>query len=256
MYRKHFEGNRPVGRDRFEYILDKYNLKVRKKKRKPRTTDSRHGLPTYPNQAKSYIPTQANRLWVSDIIYIPIHVNESKHIFCYLSLILDAYSKEIVGWAVGETLETGHCIQALRMALKRVDDTSGKELIHHSERGCQYASKEYTSLLREYGITISMTEDGNPKDNAQAERINNTMKNELLKGKSFCDIKEVTEAVEKAVLFYNTERPHMSINMMTPQEAATHTGEIKKGWTSYRDIAIKNLQTENIISNKCLSLGA
>ena len=114
MYRKHFEGNRPVGRDRFEYILDKYNLKVRKKKRKPRTTDSRHGLPTYPNQAKSYIPTQANRLWVSDITYIPIHVNESKHIFCYLSLILDAYSKEIVGWAVGETLEPAiafmHCV--------------------------------------------------------------------------------------------------------------------------------------------------
>lgn len=141
------------------------------------------------------------------------------------------------------------------MALKRVDVTSGKGLIHHSDRGCQYASKEYTSLLREYGITISMTEDGNPKDNAQAERINNTMKNELLMGKSFCDIKEVREAVEKTVLFYNTERPHMSINMMTPQEAATHTGEIKKGWTSYRDIAIKNLQTENIITNKCLSLG-
>ena len=90
-----------VGRDRFEYILDKYNLKVRKKKRKPRTTDSRHGLPTYPNQVKSYISTQANRLWVSDITYIPIHVNENKHIFCYLSLILDAYSKEIVGWTVG-----------------------------------------------------------------------------------------------------------------------------------------------------------
>ena len=90
--------------------------------------------------------------------------------------LTDAYSKEIVGWAVGETLKTGHCIHALRMALKRVDDTSGKELIHHSDRGCQYASKEYTSLLREYGITISMTEDGNPKDNAQAERINNTIR--------------------------------------------------------------------------------
>ena len=101
-----------------------------------------------------------------------------------------------------------------------------------------------------------MMEDGNPKDNAQAERINNTMKNERLKGKSFCDIKEVAEAVEKTVLFYHTERPHMSINMMTPQEAATHTGEIKKGWTSYRDIAIKNLQTKNIVSNKYLSLGA
>ena len=101
-----------------------------------------------------------------------------------------------------------------------------------------------------------MTEDGNPKDNAQAERISNIIKNELLKGKSFCNIKEVRETVEKAVLFYHTEQPHMSIHRMTPQEAATHTGEIKKGWTSYRDIAIKNLQTENIITNKCLSLGA
>lgn len=100
-----------------------------------------------------------------------------------------------------------------------------------------------------------MTENGKPKDNAQAERINNTMKNEQLKSKVFYDIKDVKEAVEKAVLFYNTALPHISINMMTPQEAATHTGEIKKGWTSYRDIAIKNLQTENIISNKCRSLG-
>lgn len=82
------------------------------------------------------------------------------------------------------------------------------------------------------------------------------MKNELLKDKVFYDIKEVTKAVEKAVFFYNTARPHMSINMMTPQEATTHTRGIKKGWTSYRDIAIKNLQTENIILNKCLFGGA
>lgn len=94
-------------------------------------------------------------------------------------MILGAYSKEIVGWTVGETLETSHCIHALRMVLKRVDDTSGKELIHHSDRGCQFVSKEYISLLREYGITITirMTEDGNQKNNVQVERINNTMKN-------------------------------------------------------------------------------
>lgn len=170
-------------------------------------------------------------------------------------MILDAYSKEFVEWTVGEALGTEHCIHALRMALKRVDDTSGKELIHHSDRGCQYASKKYISLLKEYGITISMTENGNLKDNAQAERINNTMKNELLKGMVFYDIKEVKEAVEKAVLFYNTVRPHMSINMMTPQEAAAHIGEIKKGWTSYRDTAIKHLQQENFISDECLPLG-
>lgn len=155
-----------VVRDRFEDILVKYNLKIRTKKRKPRTTDSLHWLPTYTSQIKSYIPAQVNRILVSDITYMPIYVSESKHIFCYLSLILDAYSKEIVGRAVGETLETGHCIHSLCMAHKRVDYTSGKELIHHYDRGCQYESKEYTSLLKEYSITISMAKNVNPKDNA------------------------------------------------------------------------------------------
>lgn len=101
-----------------------------------------------------------------------------------------------------------------------------------------------------------MSEDGNPKDNAQAERINNTRKNELLKGKMFCNVKEVRDAVEQAVLFYNTRRPHMSINMMTPKEAATHTDEIKKRYISRRNIAIKHIHPKNFITNECLSLGA
>lgn len=241
MYRKKFNGNHPLGRDRFEDLADRHGLKVRHRTRKPRTTDSTHGLPVYPNLIKSFIPTAPNQLWVSDITYIPIYKGDGTYVFCYLSLILDAYTEEIVGWAVGPTLDTKYPVQALEMALKRLDGIPKEQihLIHHSDRGVQYASSLYVQILVRHGIGISMTESGDPKDNAQAERINNTMKNELLKGMRFTSIDEVIEAVRKAVRFYNEERPHMSIDMMTPKEAATHTGEIKKCWKSYRESYIK-----------------
>ncbi len=240
MYRKEFGNSSPVGRDRFEDIVDKYGLKVWAKLRKPKTTDSTHGLPVYPNIIKEFIPTSPNQLWVSDITYITIWQNAYTYHFCYLSLILDAYTEEIVGWSVGSTLETTHSIEALRKALKHMEGQETINLIHHSDRGCQYASNEYISILKQQGIRISMTESGDPKDNAQAERINNTMKNELLKGVVFHNIEEVRAAVTVAVDFYNNERPHMSIDMMTPNEAAGCSGEIAKRWTSYRLIAIKS----------------
>jgi transposase InsO family protein len=242
MYRKVFGVNSPVGRDRFEDIVDRYGLKVRSRVRKPKTTDSGHGLPVYPNLIKDFIPTAPNQLWVSDITYITIWPNEYTYIFCYLSLILDAYTEEIVGWSVGSTLETTCPVEALRKALRRIEGQEDIQLVHHSDRGCQYASKEYVSILKQYGIRISMTESGDPKENAQAERINSTMKNELLKGVVFHNIKEVKAAVAVAVDFYNNERPHMSIDMMTPTEAADCSGEIAKRWTSYRLVAIKSKQ--------------
>ena len=242
MYRRDFDGNNPVGCDRFAYIIDRYGLKVRKKFRKPKTTDSSHGLPTYPNIVKDLIPTRANQLWVSDITYITVWLDEYHYAFCYLSLILDAYTEEIVGWSVGPTLETAYPIEALKMALKRIDGMKEINLTHHSDRGCQYASYEYVRLLEKQHIKISMTESGDPKDNAQAERINNTMKNELLKDIRFVCIEDVKSAVSYAVDFYNNERPHMSIDMMTPAEAALHEGEIAKRWRSYRTIAIKEKQ--------------
>ena len=239
MYMDEFSGNNPVGRDRFADIIDRYNLKVRSRVRKPRTTDSTHGLPTFPNIVKDFIPTGPNQLWVSDITYITIWVDEYHYIFCYLSLILDAYTEEIVGWSVGRTLETKYPVAALNMALKRIEGKNDISLIHHSDRGCQYASSEYVQLLKEHNIRISMTETGDPKENAKAERINNTMKNELLKGKRFTNIQQVIDAVNKAVDFYNNERPHMSIGMMTPSKAAVYEGVLEKVWTSYRENAIK-----------------
>ena len=164
--------------------------------------------------------------------------DESHYHFCYLSLILDAYSEEIVGWCVGPSLDTDYPLEALRMALPRIEGRD-VDLIHHSDRGCQYASREYVDMLMAHGIRVSMTESGDPKDNAQAERINNTMKNELLKGKIFRNMAEVVAAVAIAVDFYNNRRPHMSVGMMTPAEAANYTGDRDMKWTSYRHLAIK-----------------
>lgn len=239
MYQRKFRNNSPVGRDRFGSIVDKYGLKVRQRLRKPKTTDSSHGLPTYPNLIKDFIPTAPNELWVSDITYIPIWQDSSTYNFCYLSLILDAYTEEIIGWSIKETLNTSGPIESLNKALNRLRGKPVSRTIHHSDRGCQYASNDYVNILKRNDISISMTECGNPKDNAQAERINNTMKNELLKDLVFNDIKEVRLSVEAAIEFYNNERPHMSIDMMTPAEASKTVGEIRKRWTSYKLLALR-----------------
>lgn len=241
MYNRDFPDRERVGRDGFADIVDRYGLKLRQKARKPKTTDSSHKLKTYPNLVRGFIPTARNQLWVSDITYIPLYPNGTGSSFCFLSLVTDAYSREIIGWALGDTLQTSYPLTALKTAMKRLTASpSGKceGLIHHSDRGVQYASQEYINTLIANNISISMTESGDPHENAQAERINNTIKNELLKGMAFSDIEQARAAVEKAVGFYNNERPHMSIDMLTPAEAAKRQGEIEKRWHSYRDEAI------------------
>ena len=173
MYRRDFKGNAPLGRDRFVDVINEHNLKVRMKVQKPRTTDSSHGLPTYPNLVKDFIPTGPNQLWVSDITYITIWVDAWHYIFCYQSLILDANTEEIIGWSVGPTLETVYPLRALKMALKRLNGKQDVQLIHHSDRGCQYASSDYIKLLNYNRIQISMTESGDPKDYHQKKVIFN-----------------------------------------------------------------------------------
>lgn len=252
MYRDKFGCDSPIGRDRFCRIVSENGLKIRMRMRKPRTTDSTHGLPTYPDIVKDFVPTTSNQLWVSDMTYIVIMDDVYRYHFCYLSIILDAYTEEIVGWSVGLTLDTSYPMEALRMALKRIE---GKEvnLIHHSDRGCQYASREYVNTLKQHGIRISMTESGDPKDNAQAERINNIMKNELLKEMLFKSIQEVIGAVAVAVNFYNKRRPHMSLGMKTPAEMAESIGDRDMKWESRRLEAIKNGNNLDITEN-CLPL--
>jgi transposase InsO family protein len=233
-----------VGRDKMEAIIAKHHLHVRTPRRRPRTTDSRHGLPTYPDLRKNLIPIRKNQLWVTDITYIPIWFSDGSYTFCYLSMITDYYTKEIIAWYVGESLDAWCSVECPMQALERLDVEEIVNLIHHSDRGVQYVSAAYTSLLIDAGIQISMTESGDPKDNAVAERQNSTIKNELLKDIKFHSIGEVRKAMEKAVTFYNNLRPHLSLNNMTPRQAASCMGKIKKKWTSYREKYLENLEIQ------------
>ncbi|MBQ2458163.1 MAG: IS3 family transposase [Bacteroidaceae bacterium] len=250
MYTRCFGEENRVGYNRFYDIIEQYGLKVRKRKRRVSTTDSRHDLPLYPNLVKSLIPTRPCQLIVSDITYVPLWTDpiDGECKFCYLSLVTDYYTKEIIGYSVGDTLETKHTLKALEMALGHYEGNDLSGLIHHSDRGVQYASYAYTERLRGHGIGISMTENGNPKDNAVAERVNNTIKNELLKGMSFFTVDEVKAALRTAVDFYNNERPHLSLDGMTPCQASRTTGEIQKNWISFREIAIKKQMSLNNLS--------
>ena len=243
MYRSSFGQEHSVGYNRFYDIIERHNLKVRKKRRRVSTTDSSHGLPLYPNLVKDFIPLGPNRLWVSDITYMALSPSAATGDcdFCYLSVVTDYYTKEIVGWCVGETLEARFAIEALEMALQRLGGKPAENLIHHSDRGVQYASYAYTDILKKNNIRISMTECGDPKDNAVAERVNGIIKNELLMGMRFFSIEEVRKALKAAIDFYNNERPHMSLDWMTPAQAALCSGELRKKWVSYREKAIKSL---------------
>lgn len=248
MYIKEFGEASAIGRDRFCEIFDRYGYKLRRRRRTPRTTDSTHGNPTYPNLIKDLIPTRMGEVIVSDITYIPlVGPITGERTFCYASLVLDSYTKILLGFSVGPTLETFYPLEALYMAIE-VLKTHGVDLrstIHHSDRGTQYTSADYIEVLHQHGIRVSMTESGNPKDNPEAERINNTLKNELLKDMEFHTIEDVREAMKTAVPFYNMERPHRSIEMLTPMEAVKRTGRFKRGWKSYRENAIDRVKTGN-----------
>ena len=248
MYMREFGSASAIGRDRFCEIFARYGYKLRRRKRVPRTTDSKHGNPTYPNLIKALIPTRFGELIVSDITYIAlIDPITGERSFCYASLVLDSYSKMLLGYSVGPTLEAMYPLEALSMAIEVLSEY-GVDLsstIHHSDRGVQYTSADYIEALHGHKMQISMTETGNPRDNAEAERINNTIKNELFKNKIFHNIEEVRQAMASAVSFYNGERPHRSIEMLTPIEAGARTGRFKRGWKSYREIAIEKARAED-----------
>lgn len=230
MYRSFFGDTYSLGRDAFLRVLRTHGLLLRKRSFRCKTTDSSHNFPLYPDLTKDLQVTQPFEVWVSDITYV-----YTKAGFCFLSLITDAYSREILGHCVGPTLETCYTIEALREALSKATEADTSKIIHHSDRGCQYASQAYTSVLKERKIKISMTENGNPKDNPIAERVNGILKTEFLNYHTFEHIEQVRSVVSEAIEFYNTQRPHRSLDMLTPREAAQKTGEIKKRWICYKD---------------------
>ena len=214
------------GRDAFIEIMRKHGLMVHiRRRRHYRTTDSNHQYRKYPNLIKEVVPMRPNEIWVADITYV-----ETQEGVCYLSLITDAYSHKIVGWAVGPTLETTYPLQALRMALATMDGGMAGRLIHHSDRGCQYCSDAYVSELKKHGISISMTQSGDPLENAVAERANGILKTEWLYKMTIRTREECKSELERIIGFYNTQRPHMSIGMQTPEAAHAQSGQQRRCW--------------------------
>jgi transposase InsO family protein len=215
-----------IGRDGLFTLLRENDLLVKKKKKRITTTMSFHWLHTYENLIKGLVPMRANLIWVSDITYI-----ETKECILYLSLITDAYSKKIVGYRIAENLTAAETIKALQMAFLQRD--SQTELIHHSDRGVQYCCKDYVGLLKNNNVSISMAETGNPYENAIAERVNGTIKNEMLEDYPQMSKIEAVQAVQEAICIYNDERPHSSCDNLTPSQAHGETGELKKLWKKY-----------------------
>ena len=215
-----------IGRDAFFDLLSERKLLVRKRKRrKPITTFSDHWMRKHPNLIEGFYPTAPNQLWVSDITFIVL-VN----CFAYLSLITDAYSRKIVGFYLSMDLSAEGCIKALNMALNN-NPVLGK-LIHHSDRGSQYCCSDYVKILNDIYIKISMTQNGDPKENAIAERVNGILKDELL-DKVYLDYNQAVKGVAVAISTYNHQRPHGSIDYLTPYEAHFRSGELKRRWKNY-----------------------
>jgi len=214
-----------IGRDSMNNLLRFNGLLIGKGKRsKPKTTNSDHWMQKHPNLIQNLTPVMAGGVWVSDITYIELSEGHS-----YLSLVTDAYSRKIVGFYLSEQLTAAGPVAALGMAIRACGNTEG--LIHHSDRGSQYCCNDYVEVLKENKISISMTQSGDPRDNAVAERVNGTLKNELLED-VYTDVQEARVSVARAVNTYNYLRPHSSLDMLTPALAHSRVNYLKHHWKS------------------------
>lgn len=210
MLRAELEGEGiKLGRDRFFEVLRRQALLLEPLPKAARTTNSEHSLPVFRNMIKGLELSGPNQVWISDITYL-----RTREGFVYLSLISDKYSRKIVGYHVGRTLEAEDTLEALKMALAELPE--GAVPIHHSDRGCQYCCHEYVSCLEEHGLKASMTEVNHCAENAQAERMNGILKQEYFLNHEFQTVEQARRAVDEAVFLYNTRRPHRSLELATP----------------------------------------
>jgi putative transposase len=213
-----------IGRDYLFNLMKEHCMHIRKRKRKVVTTNSRHWMHKYNNLIKDLVIHRPEQVWVSDITYIQL-----RNKWGYLSLITDAYSRKIMGWAFRKDLSAQGCMDALQMA---IDDRKYPEskLIHHSDRGSQYCSKGYVDILTGENIAVSMTENGDPYENAIAERVNGILKAEFDLYGSQAGLRETTTKIRGNIQIYNQMRPHASCNYLTPEQAHLKQGELKKRW--------------------------
>ncbi|MBO6221717.1 MAG: IS3 family transposase [Bacteroidales bacterium] len=221
-----------IGRDRLFEILRSEGMLVVRRHTRAVTTYSRHWMKKYANLIKGMEITHPNQVWVSDITYVEIYENGVRS-FAYLSLITDAYTHEIVGWALHDTLDTEGPLRALKMAIADYGVYGLAGLIHHSDRGCQYCSQDYVNVLKQYGIGISMTDKGDPYENAIAERVNGIIKTEWLYQMRLTSLEKARKVIGDIVVIYNEKRPHMSVGMLTPLQARSQSHAMKKCWKNY-----------------------
>jgi putative transposase len=215
---------RIVNRKKVIRLMQADNLLCLRKRRFVCTTDSRHTYAVYPNLTRDWKPNQINQLWVADITYI--RLRES---FLYLAVILDAYSRKVIGWALDDNLRAQLAIQALEHAL--AERPVSASLIHHSDRGVQYCSSEYVELLRSKGIRISMSRTGNPYDNAMAESFMRTLKCEEVYLHNYRDREDALQHIQQFLeSIYNCQRLHSSLGYVTPAayEASTYEQVVEK----------------------------
>jgi putative transposase len=201
-----------VNHKRVGRILREDNLLCIRRKKFVRTTDANHSFPIYPNLAEKLVLTGVDQLWVADITYIRL---ESE--FVYLAVVLDAFSRRVIGWALDRTLEAGLAVAALKMALRQRGAVKG--LTHHSDRGVQYASKEYTDMLKEHGVRISMSRSGNPYDNAKCESFMKTLKYEEVYRQEYRDLADARASIQRFIeKTYNARRLHSALGYLPPIE--------------------------------------
>jgi len=201
----------PIGRDRFFALLKQHDLLISRRRRGSRTTDSRHGFAVYPNLAKDLTPTAPHQLLVADLTYIRTYEG-----FMYLCLVMDAFSRTIVGYDSSDSLEMQGALRALSRVLKQLPAEA--QTMHHSDRGIQYCCGAYTQRLSQAGLTISMTETNHCYENSQAERLNGILKQEYGLGETFASKSLVRPAVGEAVMLYNHYRPHQSLGYQLPMQ--------------------------------------
>jgi putative transposase len=201
-----------VNHKRVSRIMREDNLLCLRRRKFVVTTDSDHGHPVYPNVAAELEISGLNQLWVADLTYIRLETE-----FIYLAVVLDAFSRRVVGWALDRTLEASLVLTALRGALAQRQPAAG--LVHHSDRGVQYACGEYTQLLKQSGVTISMSRKGNPYDNAACESFMKTLKYEEVYRQEYRDLAEARSSIERFLeQVYNTRRLHSSLGYLPPVE--------------------------------------